>query len=57
VSFCTGEFADWACEQGVLYCAALNWFHAGALPAPARQLVMGTLLAELAAQPAGRTVV
>lgn len=38
------------------YRAALNWFHAGTLPAPARQLNTGTILVEPAAEPSGRTV-
>lgn len=50
------KLKDWAREQGVSYRAALNWFHAGTLPAPARQLDTGTILVEPAASPAGRTV-
>ncbi|MHA6804806.1 RNA-guided endonuclease TnpB family protein [Salinifilum ghardaiensis] len=34
---------EWAREQGVSYRAAWNWFHAGTLPAPARQLATGTI--------------
>ncbi len=33
----------WAKENGVSYRAALNWFHAGTLPVPARQLATGTI--------------
>src|SRR6266571_1168668 len=36
----------WAREQGVSYRAALNWFHAGTLPVPARQLPSGTILVD-----------
>ena len=50
------KLKDWAHEQGVSYRAALNWFHAGTLPAPARQLDTGTILVEPAAQSSGRTV-
>ena len=32
------KLSVWAKEQGVSYRAALNWFHAGTLPVPARQL-------------------
>lgn len=38
------------------YRAALNWFHAGTLPAPARQLDTGTILVEPAASGVGCTV-
>lgn len=47
---------EWAREQGVSYRAALNWFHAGTLPAPARQLATGTILVEPPATETGRTV-
>ncbi|MDR7303741.1 IS607 family transposase [Haloactinomyces albus] len=50
------KLKDWAREQGVSYRAALNWFHAGTLPAPARQLDTGTILVEPAAQPCGASV-
>ncbi len=33
-------------ENGVSYRAALNWFHAGTLPVPARQLATGTILVD-----------
>ncbi len=36
----------WAKENGVSYRAALNWFHAGTLPVPARQLATGTILVD-----------
>ncbi len=36
----------WARENGVSYRAALNWFHAGTLPVPARQLATGTILVD-----------
>ena len=38
------------------YRAALNWFHAGTLPAPARQLDTGTILVEPSTPQSGRTV-
>ena len=50
------KLKEWARGQGVSYRAALNWFHAGTLPAPARQLPTGTILVEPAAEPFGRTV-
>jgi len=40
---------------GVSYRTALNWFHAGALPVPARQFPTGAILAG-PLQAAGRTV-
>jgi putative resolvase len=40
-----------------LYRTALNWFHAGTLPVPARQLPTGTILVEPSAEPSGKTVV
>ena len=40
------KLAVWAREQGVSYRAALNWFHAGKLPVPARQLPSGTILVD-----------
>jgi putative resolvase len=43
----------WAREQGVSYRAALNWFHAGTLPVPARQLPSGTILVDPPARSAG----
>lgn len=50
------KLKEWAREQGVSYRAALNWFHAGTLPAPARQLDTGTILVEPPARDAGRAV-
>lgn len=47
---------EWARAQGVSYRAALSWFHAGTLPAPARQLDTGTILVEPSATESGRTV-
>lgn len=38
------KLSEWARNQGVSYRTALNWFHAGTLPAPARQLPTGTIL-------------
>jgi len=40
------KLSVWAKEQGVSYRAALNWFHAGTLPVPARQLPTGTILVD-----------
>ncbi|MGH3800142.1 MAG: IS607 family transposase [Pseudonocardiaceae bacterium] len=40
------KLSTWAKEQGVSYRAALNWFHAGTLPVPARQLPSGTILVD-----------
>jgi putative resolvase len=40
----------------VSYRTALNWFHAGTPPVPARQLPTGTILVEPATVPRGRTV-
>lgn len=47
---------EWAREQGVSYRTALNWFHAGTLPVPARQLPTGTILVEPPKESTGRTV-
>jgi putative resolvase len=48
---------EWAREQGVSYRTALNWFHSGTLPVPARQLRTGTILVEPPATvSSGRTV-
>jgi putative resolvase len=40
------KLSAWAKEQGVSYRTALNWFHAGVLPVPARQLPTGTILVD-----------
>jgi putative resolvase len=40
------KLSVWARENGVSYRAALNWFHAGTLPVPARQLATGTILVD-----------
>ncbi len=40
------KLSVWAKENGVSYRAALNWFHAGTLPVPARQLATGTILVD-----------
>lgn len=50
------KLKEWAREQGVSYRTALNWFHADALPAPARQLPTGTILVEPNLAEAGRAV-
>jgi putative resolvase len=38
------KLTEWAREQGVSYRTALNWFRAGTLPVPARQLPTGTIV-------------
>lgn len=50
------KLTEWAREQGVSYRTALNWFHAGALPVPARQLPTGTILVDPPANAAGTAV-
>ena len=50
------KLSAWAKEQGVSYRAALNWFHAGTLPVPARQLPTGTILVDPPAKIAGTVV-
>lgn len=50
------KLSVWAKENGVSYRAALNWFHAGTLPAPARQLATGTILVDPPAAERGVTV-
>jgi putative resolvase len=50
------KLSEWARGQGISYRTALNWFHAGTLPAPARQLPTGTILVEPSAEPRGKTV-
>lgn len=40
------KLSAWAKEQGISYRTALNWFHAGTLPVPARQLATGTILVD-----------
>ena len=51
------KLSAWAKEQGVSYRTALNWFHAGTLPVPARQLPTGTILVDPPARTSGVTVV
>ena len=46
----------WAKAQGVSYRTALNWFHAGTLPVPARQLPTGTILVDPPAKTTGTVV-
>ncbi|MFD4442677.1 IS607 family transposase [Nocardia sp. NPDC058519] len=46
----------WAEVQGISYRTALNWFHAGTLPVPARQLPTGTILVEPPQASTGLTV-
>ena len=50
------KLSAWAKEQGVSYRAALNWFHAGTLPVPARQLPTGTILVDPPATTTGTVV-
>lgn len=50
------KLSEWARSQGVSYKTALNWFHAGNLPVPARQLPTGTILVEPPHASAGATV-
>jgi putative resolvase len=50
------KLSAWAKEQGVSYHAALNWFHAGTLPVPARQLATGTILVDPPAKTSGAVV-
>lgn len=50
------KLSAWAEEQGVSYRAALNWFHAGTLPVPARQLPTGTILVDPPAKNTGTVV-
>ncbi|MEU6265109.1 IS607 family transposase [Saccharopolyspora shandongensis] len=45
-----------ACEKGVSYRTALNWFHAGTFPVPARQLPTGTIHVDPPKTLDGRTV-
>ena len=50
------KLSAWAKEQGVSYRTALNWFHAGTLPVPARQLPTGTILVDPPVRETGVTV-
>jgi putative resolvase len=50
------KLSAWAKEQGVSYRTALNWFHAGTLPVPARQLPTGTILVNPPVRETGVTV-
>ncbi|MGH3827479.1 MAG: IS607 family transposase [Pseudonocardiaceae bacterium] len=50
------KLSAWAKENGVSYRAALNWFHAGTLPVPARQLATGTILVDPPVKEAGVVV-
>ncbi|MFF2114517.1 IS607 family transposase [Rhodococcus koreensis] len=50
------KLSAWAKEQGVSYRTALNWFHAGKLPVPARQLPTGTILIDPPVRESGVTV-
>jgi putative resolvase len=50
------KLGAWAKEQGISYRTALNWFHAGTLPVPARQLPTGTILVDPPVRETGVTV-
>ncbi|SDK77175.1 putative resolvase [Actinopolyspora mzabensis] len=50
------KLSEWARGQGVTYRTAWNWFRAGTLPVPARQLDTGTILVEPPTTEDGRTV-
>ena len=50
------KLSAWSKEQGVSYRTALNWFHAGTLPVPARQLPTGTILVDPPVRETGVTV-
>ncbi|HEY6423924.1 MAG TPA: IS607 family transposase [Pseudonocardiaceae bacterium] len=50
------KLSAWAKEQGISYRTALNWFHAGTLPVPARQLPTGTILVDPRVRETGVTV-
>lgn len=50
------KLKEWARGQGISYRTALNWFHAGSLPVPARQLPTGTILVDPAPHAEGRAV-
>jgi putative resolvase len=50
------KLSAWAKEQGISYRTALNWFHAGTLPGPARQLPTGTILVDPPVRETGGTV-
>ncbi|MGH9150171.1 MAG: IS607 family transposase [Acidimicrobiales bacterium] len=46
------KLSEWARANGVSRQTATRWFHAGVLPAPARQLATGTVLVDDATAPA-----
>lgn len=50
------KLKEWARGQGVSSRTALNWFHAGTMPVPARQLPTGTILVDPPQETSGRTV-
>ena len=50
------KLSAWSKEQGISYRTALNWFHAGTLPVPARQLPTGTILVDPPVRETGVTV-
>ncbi len=50
------KLKEWARGQGVSSRTALNWFHAGTMPVPARQLPTGTILVDPSQETSGRTV-
>lgn len=51
------KLSEWAKTQGITYRTAWEWFKAGTLPVPARQLPTGTILVDAPKSPMGRTAV
>ena len=51
------KLSDWAKTQGVTYRTAWEWFKAGILPVPARQLPTSTILVDVPEVTTGKAVV
>ncbi|PSO48240.1 MAG: hypothetical protein BRC32_02700 [Actinobacteria bacterium QS_8_72_14] len=51
------KLSTWARQVGLHPRTAYRWFHAGALPVPARQLAAGTILVEPTSSDAGEVAV
>jgi putative resolvase len=51
------KLSTWARQVGLHPRTAYRWFHAGALPVPARQLASGTILVEPTSSDAGEVAV
>jgi predicted site-specific integrase-resolvase len=51
------KLSEWAKRQGIMYKTAWNWFHAGILPVPARQLPTGTILVDEATPEPGHVAI